>query len=78
MGYFSNSLEALEYEAQVCQRCAHAQGEQGNAACAVWMAHFIHNYDECNNEQSILHELIPKSPDGLSNDQCAMFLQVAK
>lgn len=75
MGYFSSGTEAMDYEAFFCSHCQHGQGEQGNAGCAVWMAHFVHNYDECNNPDSILHELIPKTADGLGNDQCAMFIE---
>jgi hypothetical protein len=67
MGTFSNGTEGEIYREQYCDRCIH-----GND-CAVWLAHEIHNYDECNNKDSILHMLIPLSNDGLGNEQCSMF-----
>jgi hypothetical protein len=33
----------------------------------------IHNYEECNKKDSILHLLIPRSSDGPWNDKCTMF-----
>lgn len=68
MGYFSNGAEGMLYEEEWCDRCTHQGG------CAVWMAHLIHNYDECNKENSILHMLIPRAKNGLGNEQCRMFL----
>lgn len=67
MGYFSNGTEGMLYEEEWCDRCTHQEG------CAVWMAHLIHNYDECNKKDSILHMLIPRKKDGLGNEQCRMF-----
>ena len=69
MGYFSNGTEGMMYEEDFCDRCEHQDG------CAVWFAHSLYNYDECNNEKSILHLLIPRSKDGLENEQCRMFLE---
>lgn len=68
MGYFSNGSEGMDYEERYCAHCLHYEG------CPVWLAHMIHNYDECNNEGSILHMLIPRSKDGLGNERCAMFV----
>ncbi len=67
MGYFSNGTEGMDYEARYCDKCIHQ--EQG---CAVWLAHMMHNYDECNNEKSILHILIPRNKEGW-NEKCKMF-----
>lgn len=68
MAYFSNGgSEGEAYEAEWCDKCIH----QGNG-CAVWLAHLLHNYDECNNKDSILHLLIPRTDDG--NGRCRMFL----
>lgn len=39
--------------------------------CAVWAAHMLKNYDECNNEESILHMLIPRDGKG-NNGICSM------
>jgi hypothetical protein len=68
MGYFSNGSEGADYEAQWCDRCLHQE------TCAVWLAHLVSNYKECNNPNSILHMLIPQSADGLSNERCRMFV----
>lgn len=74
MGYFSNGTEGQSYEAQYCNRCAH-EGPEDGPGCAVLLAHLLYNYDECNNENSILHILIPRSEDGLSNEECQMFIR---
>jgi hypothetical protein len=66
MGYFSNGTEGDLYENRYCMRCWH-QGD-----CAVWDAHMLYNYDECNNKESILHILIPR--DGIKNLECKMFI----
>lgn len=73
MGYFSNGTEGEIYEHNFCRRCVHAQGEHGPYGCAVWQAHMQFNYAHCNDEESILHILIPRSEDKLENEQCAMF-----
>jgi hypothetical protein len=75
MGYFSNGSEGMDYEATYCERCIHFGPEEG-PGCPVWLAHLIHNYDECNKEESILHILIPRAADG-SNEQCTMFVEKA-
>ena len=69
MGYFSNGSEGADYEARYCNRCIHQE------TCTVWLAHLIHNYDECNNDASILNLLIPLTKDGLGNEQCTMFVE---
>ena len=65
MGYFSNGTEGDMYEQEYCYQCIHDEN------CAVWEAHLIYNYDECNNEKSILHTLIPRK--GAYNEKCNMF-----
>lgn len=72
MGYFSNGSAGDAYEAEYCHRCVHEDNE--GAGCAVMLAHLIHNYDECNNDNSILHLLIPRDQDGW-NEQCRMFIE---
>jgi len=73
MGYFSNGTEGDMYEAEYCQRCIHYEDPNGDG-CMVWLAHLVHNYDECNKPDSILHLLIPRSKDGPGNDRCKMFI----
>jgi hypothetical protein len=75
MGYFSNGSESMAYEAQYCDRCLHQKSNDNDGGCAVWLAHMLYNYDECNNPNSILHLLIPRSKGGLDNAQCTMFLE---
>lgn len=71
MGYFSNGSEGMDYEARYCARCVH-EGPPDGPGCAVWGAHLFRNDVECNKADSILHELIPRLPDG-GNGQCRMF-----
>jgi hypothetical protein len=68
VGYFPNGTAGELYAEQYCDRCLHSKD-----GCAVWLAHFIHNYEECNNDKSILHELIPR--DGITNKKCLMFIE---
>ena len=67
MGYFSSGTEGMDYEAEVCSKCAHFEN------CAVWTAHLLTNYDECNKKDSILHMLIPRDEQG-RNGKCLMFI----
>jgi hypothetical protein len=73
MGYFSNGTEGMDYEARYCQRCVHYGPDEG-PGCPVWLLHLVHNYDGANDPGSFLHTLIPLSKDGLSNEQCKMFI----
>ena len=74
MGYFSNGTEGMMYEEAYCNRCLH-QGPPDGPGCAIWLAHMLYNYDECNKKESILHLLIPRTKDGLGNEQCTMFIE---
>jgi len=71
MGYFSNGSEGELYYEDFCSRCIHDKDQ----SCPVWGAHLMYNYQECNNADSILHMLIPRSPDRLSNEQCLLFIE---
>lgn len=66
MGYFPSGTEGMSYQAAYCDHCVHQDDP-----CAVWEAHLLKNYAECNQKDSILHLLIPR--DGLTNQQCRMF-----
>ncbi len=68
MGYFSSGTEGLDYAEENCLSCVHHEN------CAVWLAHNIHNYSECNNAESILHLLIPYE-NGV-NGECLMRFEV--
>lgn len=71
VGYFANGTEGSIYKERYCRRCIH----YGPENCPVWFAHLLHNYDECNKDDSILHLLIPLTSDGLGNEQCLMFIE---
>ena len=71
MGYFSNGTEGMLYEEGWCDRCVHRDAD--GSGCPVWNAHLLYNYQECNNKDSILHLLIPRENNGLSNGRCLMF-----
>ena len=66
MGYFSNGSEGDAYENAYCSKCVH------QVDCTVLLAHMIHNYEECNKKESILHILIPRDERGV-NGKCTMF-----
>ena len=72
MGYFPNGTSGDLYEVEYCHRCIHEGGHDGKSGCAVMLAHILHNYKECNNEDSILHLLIPRTK--LGNEECRMFV----
>jgi len=72
MGYFSNGSEGMDYQERYCSKCVHDVKQN----CSVWLAHLTSNYEECNKPDSILHVLIPRSKDGLTNEQCTLFLPV--
>ena len=69
MGYFSNGTSAEIFHDEHCCHCKHWTTDKDEPMCPVWIAHFIHNYDECNNDASILDELIPKDCS-----KCNMFI----
>lgn len=76
MGYFPNGTEGDLYAEKFCDHCIH-QGPPDGPGCAVMLAHMLHNYAECNNENSILHLLIPIDEKGW-NKQCLMFVAKGK
>ena len=69
MAYFSCGTEALDYQARFCERCVHDR----NRDCPVWALHLL-NTDTAHEDDSLLHVLIPQSEDGLSNEQCRLFV----
>jgi hypothetical protein len=78
MGYFSNGTEGDSYEAAFCFRCIHQNGKDGQSGCAIWLAHMLHNYEECNKPESILHLLIRRGDWKKGepwNFECEMFVE---
>lgn len=74
MGYFPNQTANDCYTAQYCAHCAHNPDDPDAPMCAVMLAHMLKNYDDCNDDDSILHILIPRSEDGVGNEACTMFM----
>lgn len=74
MAYFPNGTAGEIWEDDHCNNCLHQFGPDNGSGCAVWLAHLLHNYDECNKENSILDIFIPRSKDGLGNGDCQMFV----
>ena len=72
MGYFSNGTEGEGYFEAYCARCIHDNEAKG-IHCPVWNLHLMRNYDQCNVEDSPLHDLIPRDKDG-RNGRCTMFV----
>ena len=70
MGYFSNGAEGMDYQEEWCVRCVH----DTNEGCAVWLAHLCYSCEQCNDPESILHILIPRT--GIENDKCKMFVEI--
>ena len=70
MGYFANGTEWMMYEEEYCVRCVHELGPEYGCPCSDAHSHW--NYDECNNDDSILHKMIPINKEGF-NDQCIFF-----
>lgn len=75
MAYFSNGSEGEAYVESYCYRCVHWKdlNDGRGPGCPVWDLHLMSNYEECNKKGSYLHVLIPRSKDGLYNEQCTMF-----
>ena len=69
MGYFSNGSEGCDYLERFCFRCNYWQDEVG---CPIWSLHEDRNYEDCNNEDSVLHKLIPMT-ESRGNGECIGF-----
>jgi len=69
MAYFPNGTAGDMYRERYCDKCKHDKDDK----CPIWLAHLLHNYDECNNDDSILHMLIPMTKDGLRATECFFY-----
>lgn len=76
MGYFSNGTEGMNYQSRYCDKCKNYRdlNDGRGPGCAIWDLHLLHSYDDCNNDKSYLHFLIPRTKDGLGNEKCTMFM----
>lgn len=70
MGCFSNGTEDSQYQDRWCSKCHHWIETHG---CPCWSAHELWGNGECNKPESVLHKMIPRSEDGLSNKACLFF-----
>ncbi len=81
MAYFSNCCEGAHYEESYCHKCIHQLKDDGSC-CTILTLHYRWNSDSCGAtleakaKADALNALIPRSQDGLSNEQCTMFHQV--
>ena len=75
MGYFSNGTEGLLYQEEFCFRCRNFRDvdDDRGKGCPVYDLHLLYNGEE--DKESLLDFLIPRAADGLSNEQCSMFLE---
>ena len=69
MGYFANGTEGMIYEDKYCDHCK----RMIDGICPIWDLHQLHNYNECNNKDSMLHELIPVR--NTTNLKCNYFVR---
>ena len=70
MGYFLNGTEAERYFEKYCYNCKFYNEKRG---CPIIDAHWLYNYEECNNKDSILHMLIPRDEKGYNN-KCNFYI----
>ena len=81
MGYFSNGSEGRDYDERYCVRCVNYGPEEG-PGCPIWGAHLVWSYKLCNDDpkestgKAMLDSFIPRSKDGLNNEQCKMFSEI--
>jgi len=73
MGYFPNGTAGIMYDDEYCDNCVHMLEEWG---CPCHTAHLLWNYEECNNDDSILHKMIPLNEKGF-NGKCIFFERTA-
>ena len=73
--YFSNGSEGMDFQARWCDRCLHDKEYRDTGegpGCAVWAVHILYNYED--KVSGVLDELIPRTKDRLSNEECRMFI----
>jgi len=69
MGYFPNGTSHEIWAQENCNKCF-----LGGRQCPIELAHLLYNYEQCKDEKSILHLLIPMTEDGLCNESCGCFI----
>jgi len=76
MGYFSNGTEGEYYRSAYCENCIH----DINNDCPIWNLHLLWNYEAVGtnkdeDKELALEMFIPRSKNGLNNEQCKMFIK---
>ena len=56
MAYFANGTEGQIFYDRFCCRCK----RDADQDCPVWLVHILYNSDGANNENSLLHKMIPE------------------
>lgn len=86
MAYFPNGMAGEAYIERYCLKCVNWRdlGDGRGPGCAIWDAHLLYSYEECNNDgkdgrphsnaKDILDLLIPNEDDGFPA-QCSMFIE---
>ena len=82
MAYFSNNDEYEYWAKDNCHICKHwynidpeTPGWDSRNNCPIEYAHLLYNYEECNKKDSILDSFIPRTKNGLGNEQCTFFIK---
>jgi hypothetical protein len=77
MGHFSNGTEDEDYQFTYCRHCIHDIGQD----CPVLFLHLLYGSDQCKDTEvgkalkDVLTRLIPRTKDGVYNEQCRMFIK---
>lgn len=73
MAYFPNGTSGQMYQEQYCDNCIHDK----NNDCPILLLHLLWNYDQQEDEtkRRTLETFIPSTEDGLSAEQCTMFVE---
>lgn len=76
MAYFSNGTEGLCYKEKYCFKCVNWTTREGENAdgCPIWDLHLMYNSELCNNPDSFLDKLIPRTENRIFNERCKMYL----
>lgn len=78
MAYFPNGTSGMIWDDENCAHCIHNNPDE--AACPIWMAHQLFNYDQCDDTdkgkalREVLDMLIPTPEGQLHPGPCPMLV----